>query len=361
MIKFFSILFLCLTFSMQVYSAQFKEKAKVDYKKFSGSKKEEVKEEAKMKACLNGLKKYSNSFDSQMYENYMKVKEEIENNYLDYMICEVIDDVQDKKAKTYSVVVSIEILENPLNAIINQSSAINDASSDEKSEIVFTFFARVVDEAKSFDVKEYERTDTSDSETATEIAATDGTETVIDSEVTTSSSKTTGGSDTVKSDQLVYSVREDINNNFIDSMLDHFGDAKFDLTDIYDISDELGDYNEMMLEEFEFEGAFGRRTLSKVNKLLQEDGEIGFFLIATASIGQKEIDQSTGNILSKATISGSVYDLTGKRAKKIASVSPQVLAGLGSTQEESISIALSNSAEESAKQLINALNNRGVK
>ena len=124
---------------MQVYSAQFKEKAKVDYKKFSGSKKEEVKEEAKMKACLNGLKKYSNSFDSQMYENYMKVKEEIENNYLDYMICEVIDDVQDKKAKTYSVVVSIEILENPLNAIINQSSAINDASSDEKSEIVFTF------------------------------------------------------------------------------------------------------------------------------------------------------------------------------------------------------------------------------
>ena len=69
----------------------------------------------------------------------MKVKESIENNYLDYMICEVIDDVQDKKAKTYSVVVSIEILENPLNAIINQSSAINDASSDEKSEIVFTF------------------------------------------------------------------------------------------------------------------------------------------------------------------------------------------------------------------------------
>ena len=100
---------------------------------------------------------------------------------------------------------------------------------------------------------------------------------------------------------------------------------------------------------------------SKVNKLLQEDGEIGFFLIATASIGQKEIDQSSGNVISKATISGSVYDLTGKRAKKIASVSPQVLAGLGSTQEESISIALSNSAEESAKQLINALNNRGVK
>ena len=71
--------------------------------------------------------------------------------------------------------------------------------------------------------------------------------------------------------------------------------------------------------------------------------------------------RTTGNILSKATISGSVYDLTGKRAKKIASVSPQVLAGLGSTQEESISIALTNSAEESAKQLINALNNRGVK
>ena len=73
----------------------------------------------------------------------------------------------------------------------------------------------------------------------------------------------------------------------------------------------------------------------------------------------KEIDQSSGNVISKATISGSVYDLTGKRAKKIASVSPQVLAGLGSIQEESISIALSNSAEESAKQLINALNNKG--
>ena len=80
MIKILSIFCLFFIFSLNAYSAQFKEKAKVDYKKFSGSKKEEVKEEAKKKACLNGLKKYSNTFDSQMYENYMKVKESIENN-----------------------------------------------------------------------------------------------------------------------------------------------------------------------------------------------------------------------------------------------------------------------------------------
>ena len=361
MIKILISIVITLFLSSQLFGAEFKESAKVTYKKFSGSKKEEIKESTKKQACLNGLKKYTNSFDSQKYENYMKVKNQIENDYQDYMICTLIDDNQDKKAKTYSVVVKIEILENPLNAVINQSSAISDASSGEKSLIVYTFFTREVDETKSFDVKEFERTDTENSETASEIVATDGTETVVDTEVSTSSSKTTGGSDTTKSDRLVYSVREDTNGSFIDAMFDHFGDAKFDLIDIYELTDDIADLNDIMIEEFELEGTYERRTLSKVNKLLKEEGDIGFFMVATATIGQKEIDQSTGNIMTKATISGFVYDLNSKRAKKIASISPQVLSGFGTTQEEAKMLALTNSAEESAKQLIDALNSRGVK
>ena len=105
---------------------------------------------------------------------------------------------------------------------------------------------------------------------------------------------------------------------------------------------------------------YGKAVLvEEVNKILQEEG-IGFFVYGTLSLGQKEIDQSTGNNLTKASISGTVFDLTSKRAKRISSIAPQVVSGLGTTQDESRRLAIANSAKQSADILINVLNKRGT-
>ena len=130
--------------------------------------------------------------------------------------------------------------------------------------------------------------------------------------------------------------------------------------DLYDFGDDdVSDWYDQMLKDFGIKGTPSRRTLSKINKILQEE-EIGFFVYGTLSLGQKEIDQSTGNNITKASISGTVFDLTGKRAKRISSIAPQVVSGLGTTQDESRRLAIANSAKQSADILINVLNKRGI-
>jgi len=357
-IKFIT-LFFCFIFSSTIIADTYKEIAKVNYKKFSGTAKQEVIEQAMFQACSKAISKYANTFDDARYENFLKIKNKIETNLYEYVNCTLIEDEQDKKSKTYTVVVKAEIMTKAFNAVINQSSSISDTDSLDKSEIAFAFFAREIDSAKSFKTKTVERTDTSTSEDTSEIAATDGTETIISGSTETSDTSTSGGSSVTKSDQLVYSSSQDGTDQFIDAMLEFFNKANYDLIDLYDINDEVADLYDEMIEEFGFEGTTSRRTLSKINKILQEE-EISYFVYGTLSLGQKEIDQSTGNNLTKASISGTIFDLTGKRAKRISSISPQVVSGLGTTQDESRRLAIANSAKQSSDILINILNKRGI-
>ena len=222
--KLIALLFFII-FSSGVMAETYKEVAKVNYKKFKGTAKQEVMDQAMFEACSKAIIKYANTFDDAKYENFLRVKSKIENNINEYVNCSLIEDKQDKKAKTYTVVVKAEIFTKAFNAVINQSSFISDTDTLDKSEIAFAFFAREIDEAKSFKTKTFERTDTSESEDTSEIAATDGTETVISGTTDTSTSSTSGGSSVAKSDQLVYSSSQDGTDQFIDAMLEFFNKA----------------------------------------------------------------------------------------------------------------------------------------
>ena len=61
-------------FSFNAIAVTYKESAKVTYKKFSGSKKQEVIDQAYNEACKKGLKKYTNTFDEKTYQIYRKLK-----------------------------------------------------------------------------------------------------------------------------------------------------------------------------------------------------------------------------------------------------------------------------------------------
>ena len=353
--------FFFIIFSSGVMAETYKEVAKVNYKKFKGTAKQEVMDQAMFEACSKAIIKYANTFDDAKYENFLRVKSKIENNINEYVNCSLIEDKQDKKAKTYTVVVKAEIFTKAFNAVINQSSSISDTDSLDKSEIAFAFFAREIDEAKSFKTKTFERTDTSVSKDTSEIAAADGIETVISGTTVTSTSSTIGGSSVAKSDELVYFTSESATEDFLKAMLEHFTKANYDLSDLYDFGDDdVSDWYDQMLKDFGIKGTPSRRTLSKINKFLQEE-EVGFFVYATLSLGQKEIDQATGNNITKASISGTVFDLSGKRAKIISSISPQVVSGFGTTQEESRQLAIGSSAKQASDILINILNKRGIK
>ena len=350
-------LIILLSLSFSIFANTYKESAKVTYKKFSGSKKQEVIDEAYNKACMKGLKKYTNTFDDKTFQIYRQVKSQIEDNLYDYIVCDILDQNQDKKAKTYTIVVKIEILERDLNSLLIDETT--DTSNSIRSEIIIVPFALEVTSAQSFDVKEYDRKDTSNTENASQIQATDGTETISNSNVETSETTTSGGSDTAKSDLIKSSFAEDQTNNFTNAIINDFNFKGFEMIHVYDLfDDEISDIYDQIISEIEEGGEPNKRTLSKIKGLIKKYHEdIGYFIYAKVFIGRKDIDQSTGNVRISAQVTGEIVDLNGKRPKIISAVGPIVYSGLGEDQDVAKANAIKIASKESAIELINILGN----
>ena len=70
MINKFIAIFLFFIFSSTVIADTYKEIAKVNYKKFKGTAKQEVIDQAMFEACSKAISKYANTFDDARYENF---------------------------------------------------------------------------------------------------------------------------------------------------------------------------------------------------------------------------------------------------------------------------------------------------
>lgn len=343
--------------SLNLLAVEYNEIAEVTYKKFKGDEKQEVKDKAFKTACLKGLKKYVNTFDDAKYQNYRKVKNKVEDNFLDYLVCDFVDDDQLEKEKKYIVKVRVEIFEKEINALLidNNTSAANNM----KSGIALVIFALQVDDAKSFDIKEYQRSDTSNTENASQVEASDGVETISNSEVTTSETSTTGGSNETKSDIIQSSYSEKATEDFLGAFTEEFTMTNFELTDVYMLfDDDISDLYDEMKEEIEEGGQPKQRTKAKMIGMIQKNHEdIGYVVYGKVYLGQKEINQTSGNIQVIAQVNGEVWDIGERRPKLLSSVSPAVLQGLGSTLDVARTNALKNSSKDSSKTIINILSN----
>ncbi len=351
------ILSASLLLSLNVLAITYNETAEVTYKKFSGKEKQEIIDKAFKTACLKGLKKYVNTFDDAKYQNYRKVKSKIEDNFLDYLVCDFVDDDQLKKEKKYIVKVRIEIFEKEIDSLLIDNST--SVANNIKSGIALVIFALQVDGAKSFDIKEYKRSDTSNTENASQVEASDGVETISNSEVTTSETSTTGGSDEIKSDIIKSSYSDKATEDFLGAFTEEFTMTNFELTDVYMLfDDDISDIYDEMKTEIEEGGQPKSRTKAKVIGMIQKNHkDIGHVIYGKVYLGQKEIDQSTGNIKITAQVNGEVWNITDRRPKLVSAVSPAVFAGLGSTLDVARTNALKQSSENSSKTIINILSN----
>ena len=228
-----------------------------------------------------------------------------------------------------------------------------------KSGIALVMFALQVDGAKSFDIKEYERSDTSNTENASQLEASDGVETISNSEVTTSETSTTGGSNETKSDIIKSSYSEKATEDFLGAFTEEFTMTNFELTDVYMLfDDDVSDLYDEMRAEIEDGGQPKQRTKAKLIGMIQKNHEdIGHVIYAKVYLGQKEIDQSTGNTKIVAQVNGEIWNIKERRLKLVSSVSPAVFAGLGSTLDVARTNALKQSSNSSSKTIINILSN----
>ena len=85
-----------------------------------------------------------------------------------------------------------------------------------------------------------------------------------------------------------------------------------------------------MRAEIEDGGQPKQRTKAKLMGYSKNHDDMGHVIYAKVYLGQKEIDQSTGNTKIVAQVNGEVWNITERRPKLVSSVSPAVFAGLGS-------------------------------
>ena len=76
-------------------------------------------------ACKDALKKYVSTFTIDKKKNYDKIKSKIENDYLNYMVCDkIIDQNLDVAARKFTILVKADIDETKINQALIESSAI---------------------------------------------------------------------------------------------------------------------------------------------------------------------------------------------------------------------------------------------
>ena len=174
-----------------------------------------------------------------------------------------------------------------------------------------------------------------------------------------SETSTTGGSNETKSDIIKSSFSEKATEDFLGAFTEEFVMTNFELTDVYMLfDDDVSDIYDEMRAEIEDGGQPKQRTKAKLIGMIKKNHEdMGHVIYAKVYLGQKEIDQSTGNTKIVAQVNGEVWNITERRPKLVSTVSPAVFAGLGSTLDVARTNALKQSSESSSKTIINILSN----
>jgi hypothetical protein len=287
----------------------------------------------------------------------------------------VLSESEDKKAKTYSVVVRTEINGSLLRAELDGGSANATASIAQRSLVTVLFMARMQDSVQAFQAREYSRADTkgSNNTSNTYSERTREGESIGSSSIGTSGSinrngsgranssliTESGGSSTQRADKVAWKVT-------------NAGEINAAMTGVFS-----GAGYEVVEAEYA-EGASGgqlsvvriRKDFSQGDDLSSEvlrstvagvrTADIPYLAIGTLDVGMRDSDPVTGNVRVYVTVTGKVLDVRGKFPRTVSSVGPVQFAGLGTTESVARTNALTIAAEKAAQTMVDELNVRAI-
>jgi hypothetical protein len=316
--------------------------------------------EARSKARKAAISTWASSQGGSFLKNYDMVRSQVESSVETYILSEsIILEKQDKSSKTYKVVIKAVIDDVRIKNLVSDSSATSQTSEDDKSYMTFVFVSRRQTSVQAYDEKIYKRADTSTAEEGQEQEQADASDIAYSSETNKSYSVTTGGSKTLKSDNITYDVASA--NEFNTAMTQVFSSSGFEVVDAGDIEEESEGLVSIDAFKADFRtgddiSAETRRNAAKGAKNL----DIPYLAVGTLDIGVKEIDSATGNVRVNVTVTGKMLYVQKRFPKTVASVGPVLVAGLGPNQTVAESNALKKAANIAAAELVNQLNSRGV-
>jgi hypothetical protein len=318
------------------------------------------KSEARSEARISAIASWASSQGSSFLKNYDTVRDRVEANTDTYILSEsIINEKTDKDSKTYKIVLKATIDDVRIKNLVNDSSAIQQTSSDDRSYMTFVFVSRRQTSVQSYDTKVYKRVDNSNLEDGSEQEQANASGIAYSSESNKSSSSTSGGSTTLKADKITYDVASADEINV--AMSEIFSTSGFEVVEAEYLEAESGGLVSVdaFMEDFKTGDDISSKTKrdsAKGTKML----DIPYLALGTLDIGIREIDSATGNIRVNVTVTGKMINVEKRFPKTVASVGPIIVAGLGPNQSVAESNALKKAANMAATELVNQLNSKGV-
>lgn len=355
MICFFAVWASCVFAEIDIKGA-----ADVTYEGW-GKPSAEVKQALRKKAENSALSRWASQQGNSFLKNYDLVRPQIEANLGDFILSSsIITEEFDKDNKRISIVVKVTLDDTRLRNFVNDSSAVANTDSDDKSLLTFVFVSRRQDSVQEFDAKVFKREDASSASEGEETENSSASDMSFRSKTSASNETTTGGSTTRKSDKISYTVASASEINI--SMTEVFSSAGFEVVDAEYVEEETEGL--LSVDNFKSDYSAGddisgttQRNAAKGAKMI----DLPFLAVGTLDIGLADIDSSTGLKRVAVTVTGKMIGLSGRFPKTVAAVGPVQVAGVGPTTTEAEKNALRLAAQQAATELVNQLNSKSIK
>lgn len=287
----------------------------------------------------------------------------------------VLNESNDPKAKTYSVVVRADINAALLQADLGAASATSQAAPADRSLLALLFMARSQASVQSFQDKVYTRADFSASVTSqagygektsegesiagNRIATDASRQESVDVNAASSVATTTGGSVTRKADAVSWQVAGTSEVNA--AMTGVFGSAGYEVVEAEYVEGESG--GQLSIARIRSDFSTGNDLTPDVlcaTVAGVRTAGIPLLAVGTLDIGLRDTDPVSGNTRVFVNVTGKVLDVSGRFPKTVSSVGPVQFSGLGPNETVARNNALALAAERAAQTMVDELNVRGV-
>lgn len=344
---------------------------------FSGKKiTATVKQDAIQKAKINAVDRYFSETNTAKAKNYDLMRTKIVGDIDTYVLdASVLDEELDEKLGSYKVIVSATINAARLDNALIDTSAVANATSDEKSMLTFVFVARYKKSVRSFDDRVVKRADVNasvsgnsshdrqatESERIDKSSITTGEKVRESGEANYSQSVTTetGGSTTTKADVVEWDIAPA--SELATVMKGAFADARYDVVEAEEVEDASD--GQLSIDAIRKDFATGN-DLSSTTRRNALNGvraaNVKYFALGTLDVDSPGKDPASGLTRVYVTVTGQISDVSSKLARSVAAVGPEQFAGIGPNADVAKRNALKLAAESAAQKLLSSMNAKGV-
>lgn len=336
----------------------------------------EERREAQRKATFAAIESHLAATSPAGMRAFDQRRTEFESKTDRYVLSSsILDENEDKAAKTYSVVIRADLNAALLEADIDAGSATASANPGQRSLMALVFVARAQASAQAFQDRVYERVDTTAqrdlsvgySEKTSEgerIGAsrieTDGSRNQQHSASgATSDTRTTGGSVTRRAEDVKWQVSNTAEIN--SAMVGVLGAAGYEVVEAEYVEGESGGL--LRLDRIRADYSTGNDISPPVMRDTAagvRNAGIKLLALGTLDVGARDTDPVTGQPRIFVTVNGKVLDVSGRFPRTVSSVGPVQFSGIGPTETVARTNALALASEQAAQVMADQMNARGV-